>query len=44
MVILPRDNKPDYDELPKYLKEKIRVHFVHCYDDVLKIAFPRSKR
>ncbi|MCB1084638.1 MAG: endopeptidase La, partial [Chlamydiia bacterium] len=43
-LIFPKDNKRDYDELPDYLKKGIKVYFVDTYDDVFKIAFPRSKR
>ena len=43
-LIFPKDNKRDYDELPDYLKKGIGVHFVDSYDDVFKVAFPRSKR
>lgn len=39
-VILPKENIRDYDELPIYLKEGIRVHFVDHYDQVFKLAFP----
>ncbi len=35
-LILPADNKRDFDELPDYLKEKITVHFADTFDAVYK--------
>lgn len=39
IVILPEDNRRDYDELPDYIKKGLEVHFVKHYDEVFKIAF-----
>lgn len=41
-LIFPKDNMRDYDELPEYIKEGITIHFVSHYDEVYKIAFPKS--
>jgi len=38
-VIMPEDNRRDYDELPEYIKKGLTIHFVKHYDDVFKIAF-----
>ncbi len=38
-VILPADNKKDFDELPDYLKENLNVHFVEWFDEVLRVAY-----
>lgn len=39
-LILPADNKPDYDELNDKIKAGIKkVHFVDYFEDVLQIAF-----
>ena len=38
-VILPKDNRQDYEELPAYLKENLEVHFAKHYNDVAKLAF-----
>lgn len=38
-IIFPADNKPDYEELPDYLKKGIKVHFVEHYDQVFEVAF-----
>lgn len=40
VLIFPRENIPDYDLLPDYLKQGIKTHFVDHYDEVLTIAFP----
>lgn len=39
-VIMPEDNRRDYDELPDYIKKGLTIHFVKHYDEVYKIAFP----
>ena len=41
VLIFPKENLRDYDELPDYLKKGIEVHFVDYYDEVFKIAFPK---
>ncbi|KAH8295730.1 hypothetical protein KR018_006215 [Drosophila ironensis] len=38
-LILPVDNKKDFEELPQYITEGLEVHFASTYDDVYKIAF-----
>lgn len=43
VLIFPKENLRDYDELPEYLKKGLEVHFVDHYDDVFKIAFPKLK-
>ncbi len=37
-LILPADNKRDYDELPEHLKGQIKVHFAENFDDVYKYS------
>jgi ATP-dependent Lon protease len=39
VLIIPKDNIRDYDELPEYVKEGITIHFVEHYDEVYNIAF-----
>lgn len=41
VLVFPKDNQRDYDELPKYLKKGLKVHFVEHYDEVFDVAFPR---
>lgn len=37
-VILPIDNKRDFDELPTYVKKGIKTYFVKNFPEVLKIV------
>lgn len=39
-IILPADNKRDFDELPDFIKQGVNIHFADMYDDVYKLAFP----
>lgn len=39
-LMLPEDNRRDFDELPEYIREGITVHFARQYDDVYQVAFP----
>lgn len=39
-VILPEDNRRDYEELPEAVKKNIAVHFVKYYEEVYQLAFP----
>jgi len=41
-VILPKDNRKDWDDLPALIKEDVSVHFAEEYDDVYKIAFSNT--
>lgn len=41
VLIFPKDNVRDYDELPDYVKKGLTIHFVEHYDDVFTIAFPQ---
>ncbi len=41
ILIFPKDNRRDYDELPDYLKKGLQVHFVNHYSEVMEIAFPK---
>lgn len=43
VLIFPKENLRDYDELPPFLKKGLEVHFVDTYDEVYKIAFPKEK-
>lgn len=43
-LILPEDNRKDYQELPDYLQEGMLVHFAKHFDDVARLTFNiRSK-
>ena len=39
-VILPADNRKDYDDLPQLVKDDVTVHYADTYDDVYQIAIP----
>lgn len=41
-IILPEENKKDYNDLPKYITEGLEVHFVTTYNDIYKIVFSDS--
>ncbi len=43
VLIFPKENLRDYDELPEFLKKGIEVHFVDHYDEVFLIAFPKGE-
>ena len=38
-VILPADNRKDFDDLPSLVKNGVTVHFAESYQDVYDIAF-----
>ncbi|XP_014247529.1 lon protease homolog, mitochondrial-like [Cimex lectularius] len=40
-VILPDENKKDFNDLPAYVTKGLEVHFVNFYEDVYKLAFPK---
>ncbi|MBS0620254.1 MAG: endopeptidase La [Verrucomicrobia bacterium] len=42
VLIFPKENRRDYDELPAHVKKGIRVHFVTHYDEVFHVAFPKK--
>ena len=39
VLVFPRDNKRDFDELPNYIRKGIEVHFVDNYDEVYRVVF-----
>jgi ATP-dependent Lon protease len=39
-VILPAENKEDFDLLPDHIREGIQAHFARTFNDVKKICFP----
>ncbi|XP_011883137.1 PREDICTED: lon protease homolog, mitochondrial isoform X2 [Vollenhovia emeryi] len=40
-IILPDENKKDFNDLPKYITDGLEVHFASTYDDVYRICFPK---
>ncbi|MBL0691769.1 MAG: endopeptidase La [SAR324 cluster bacterium] len=43
-IVMPKQNKRDFDEIPKLIKKGIKFHFVDHFDEVLKICLPSLKR
>jgi Lon-like ATP-dependent protease len=43
-VILPAENKKDFDDLPTFIKQDLEVHFVDNYKDVYDIVFSGSSK
>ena len=39
-IVLPGENRRDFDELPGYLKEGLDVVFAESFQDVVDAAFP----
>ncbi|CAB3244157.1 unnamed protein product [Arctia plantaginis] len=37
-VILPEENRRDFDDLPSFIKENMDIHFVTKFDEVFKIV------
>lgn len=43
VLIFPKDNLRDYEELPDYIRKGLTIHFVEHYDEVFTIAFPPKR-
>ncbi len=41
-IILPMDNRPDLKDVPKDIKQNMKLHLVETMDEVLKIALTRD--
>lgn len=39
IIVMPEENKKDYDDLPTYITEGLEVHFVSQYDQVYRLVF-----
>ncbi|XP_076249651.1 lon protease homolog, mitochondrial isoform X2 [Calliopsis andreniformis] len=42
-VILPEENKKDYNDLPKYITDGLEVHFATTFEDVYRICFSEEQ-
>ncbi|XP_078052685.1 lon protease homolog, mitochondrial isoform X2 [Augochlora pura] len=42
-VILPEENKKDYNDLPKYITDGLEVHFASTFADVYRICFEEDR-
>ena len=38
-LVVPAANKKDYDEIPDHIKKGFTPHFVHTFEEVIKICF-----
>lgn len=42
-VILPAENRRDFEKLPEYIRSKITVHYVGRFSDLLAVAYNKSE-
>jgi ATP-dependent Lon protease len=38
-LIVPKDNRGDFERLPDYIREGITIHYADYFEDVIKAAF-----
>ncbi|KAK5649410.1 hypothetical protein RI129_000439 [Pyrocoelia pectoralis] len=43
-IILPEENKKDYNDLPNFITEGLEVHFVSNYNEIFDIVFSSSAK
>ncbi|XP_018567011.1 lon protease homolog, mitochondrial isoform X2 [Anoplophora glabripennis] len=43
-IILPEENKKDFNDLPKFITEGLEVHFVSHYDEIYNIVFDKIQQ
>ncbi|KAL6258766.1 hypothetical protein P5V15_010714 [Pogonomyrmex californicus] len=41
-IILPEENKKDFNDLPKYITDGLEVHFASTFDNVYRICFAKT--
>jgi ATP-dependent Lon protease len=39
ILVLPHENRHDFEDLPDYLKEGLEVHYAKTFEDVYRVAF-----
>lgn len=39
IIVMPEENKKDYDDLPSFITKGLQVHFVSNYSEVYKLVF-----
>ncbi|XP_066597910.1 lon protease homolog, mitochondrial isoform X2 [Prorops nasuta] len=42
-ILLPEENKKDFNDLPQYITSGLEVHFVSTFDDVCQICFLKNE-
>jgi len=40
VVIFPKGNKDDVEELPEYIKQGLTIYYAQDYIDIFRICFP----
>ena len=43
-ILLPEDNRGEYDEVPDHVKKGLTIHFVSRFEDVVPHLFGRVAR
>lgn len=43
-IILPEDNRGDFDEVPEHVRKGLKVHFASRYEDVLPLLFKEADK
>jgi ATP-dependent Lon protease len=43
-LILPEENRADYEDLDEHIKRGITMHFVRTFEDVRRICFPEGSK
>jgi len=43
-LILPEDNRGEFDEVPEHVRKGLRIHFVSRYEEVLPLLFKEPRR
>lgn len=43
-VILPEENKKDFNDLAKYITDGLEVHFASTFEDVYRICFETEQQ
>jgi ATP-dependent Lon protease len=43
-IVLPEDNRGDYEEVPEHIRKGMKVHFVRTFDDVVPLLFAKRKK
>ena len=41
-IILPEENRKDFEELPAYIRDGLTIHYADTFDDVAGVAFAKS--
>jgi ATP-dependent Lon protease len=43
-ILLPEDNRGEYEEVPEHVRKGLRIHFVSRFEDVVPLLFAPSRR